>query len=54
MYTHTLMTSIGTCGPTRAARPFLKMPAFLDAISGTVFPKTRVWSSAAYIYKVCV
>ena len=40
------MTDIGHPGPTRAGTPFLNIPAFLVAISSTVEPSMRVWSSA--------
>jgi hypothetical protein len=37
---------MGQPGPMRAGTPFLKIPAFFVAISSTVEPRMRVWSSA--------
>ena len=42
----TWRTDVGHPGPTNAGTPDLKIPAFFCAISSTVDPRIRVWSSA--------
>ena len=48
----TFNINMGQPGPTRAGTPLLNIPAFLVAISSTVDPRMRVWSSA--VVCVCV
>lgn len=51
---YTFKINMGQPGPTRAGTPLLNIPAFLVAISSTVDPRMRVWSSAVARVRVCV
>lgn len=48
---YTFKINMGQPGPTKAGTPLLNIPAFLVAISSTVDPRMRVWSSA--VLRVC-
>jgi hypothetical protein len=48
---YTFKMNMGHPGPTMAGTPLLNIPAFLVAISSTVDPRMRVWSSA--VVRVC-